>query len=100
LSFRKKLEQANVDDDPTLPKLTAALVEALKSQAPDAARAVGVNLENIRAGIDVQIRRIAQGTVAKNIEARTGSVTIEDIGNQPKTESDAVRQLTERRRGS
>lgn len=84
LVIQEILERANVEDDLALPKLAAALVEALKSQAPDVARAVGVNLEDIRAGIDVQIRRIAQGTVAKNIEARAGSVTIEDIGNQPK----------------
>jgi hypothetical protein len=84
LVLREKLERANVEDDSTLPKLAAGLVDALKTQAPDVARAGGVNLDDIRAGIDVQIRRIAQGTVARNIEARTGSVTIEDIGNQPK----------------
>jgi hypothetical protein len=91
LVVQEKLERANVEDDPTLPQLAAALVEALKSQAPDAARAVGVNLEDIRAGIDVQIRRIAQGTVVKSIEARTGSVTIEDVGNQLKNSSSAPR---------
>lgn len=84
LVVQEKLERANVEDDPTLPRLAAALVEALRSQAPDVAKAAGVDLEDIRAGIDVQIRRIAQGTVAKNIEARAGSVIIEDIGNQPK----------------
>lgn len=61
-------------------------VEALKSEAPDAGKTVGVDLENIRAAIDVQIRRIGgEGPVRiKDIEARSGSAKIEDVGYQRK----------------
>ena len=48
LVIQEKLEKAGVENDPTLPKLVAELVEALKSQAPDAAKTVGVDLEGIR----------------------------------------------------
>jgi hypothetical protein len=84
LVVQEKLEQAGAEDDPTLPGLAASFVETLKSQAPDAARLAGVTLEDIRAGIDIQIRRIGGGTTARNLEARAGSVIIEDVGNQSK----------------
>jgi hypothetical protein len=84
LVVQEKLEQAGAEKDATLPGLAATFVETLNSQAPEAANAAGVNLEDIHAGIDVQIRRVAAGTTATHIEARAGSVIMEDIGNQPK----------------
>jgi hypothetical protein len=62
------------------------LVEALKSQAPDAGKTVGVDLENVRAAIDVQIRRVGgEGPVKiKDVEAGSGSAIIEDVGYQRK----------------
>jgi len=77
-------EQARIETDEALPKLAATLIDSLKADAPEAAKQAGVVLEDIRAGIDVQIRRLATGTIVRNIETRTGSVVIEDIGNQPK----------------
>jgi hypothetical protein len=61
-------------------------VEALKSDAPDAGKTVGVDLENIRAAIDVQIKRVGGlGPVKiKDVAAGSGSVTIEDVGYQRK----------------
>ena len=61
-------------------------MEALKLQAPDASKTVGVDLENIRAAIDVQIRRVGgEGSVKiKDIGAGSGSVMIEDVGYQRK----------------
>jgi hypothetical protein len=82
LVVKEKLEEAQAENDATLPKLLESLVEALKDQAPDAARTVGVDLEQIHAAINVQIRRVGEsGPVKiKDIEARAGSVVIEDVG--------------------
>jgi len=86
LVVQEKLEKAGAKDDAILLAHMAKLVEALKSQAPDAAKAASVDLEEIRAAIDVQIRRVGEGGTVrmKNLEAHDGSVTIEDVGNQPK----------------
>jgi hypothetical protein len=84
LVVQEKLEEAGADNDPELPALAASFVETLKSQAPDAAKLAGVVLKDISAGIDVQIRRIAAGTTARNIKAGSGSVIIEDVGDQTK----------------
>jgi hypothetical protein len=74
LVVQKKLEEAGADNDPELPKLVKQFMEALKSDAPDAGRTAGVNLDNIRAAIDVQIKRVgSQGPVnLGNIEAPRG----------------------------
>lgn len=61
LVAQEKLEQAGAENDLTLPGLAASLVEALKSQGLDAANFAGVNLEDIRAGIDIHVRGIAAG---------------------------------------
>jgi hypothetical protein len=86
LVIQEKLEKAGAENDSTLPTLVADLVEALKSQAPDAAKTVGVDLEGIRAAIDVQIRRVGDGASVKikNIEAGKGSIIIEDLGSRSK----------------
>ncbi len=86
LVVQEKLEKAGADQDPELPKLLKEFVEALKAQAPDAGKTVGVDLENIRAAIDVQIRRVGgEGPVKiKDVGAGSGSVTIEDVGYQRK----------------
>jgi hypothetical protein len=84
LVVQEKLEEAGADNDPSLPQLAASLVEELKSAAPEAANIAGVVLEDIRAGLDIQVRRIARGSTARNLEARAGSVIIEDLGNQSK----------------
>jgi hypothetical protein len=84
LVVQEALKEAGADNDPELPALAASFVEILKSQASDAAKVAGVVLEDISAGIDVQIRRIAAGTTARNLKAGSGSVIIEDIGNQTK----------------
>ena len=86
LVVQEKLGEAGADKDPELPKLLKQFVEALKSQAPDAGKAVGVDLENIRAAIDIQIKRVGgKGPVKiKDVGARSGSVIIEDVGYQRK----------------
>jgi len=86
LVVQEKLKEAGVANDPDLPKLLARFVEALKSQAPDAGKTVGVDLENIRAAIDVQIRRVGgEGPVKiKDIGAGSGSVIVEDVGHPKK----------------
>jgi hypothetical protein len=84
LVIQEELEKAGGAADPDLPQLAARLTEALKAQAPEVPRAAGVVLEDIQAAIDVQIRQIAGGTKVMNVKAGTGSVIIEDIGNQPK----------------
>jgi hypothetical protein len=86
LVVQEKLDEAGAANDPDLPKLLRQFVEALKSDAPDAGKAVGVNLENIQAAIDVQIRRVGgEGPVKiKDIGAGSGSVIIEDVGYQRK----------------
>jgi hypothetical protein len=83
LVVQEKLEKAGADKDPELPKLVKQFVEALKAQVPDFA---GVDLENIRAAVDVQIRRVGgEGPVKiKDVEARSGSAIIEDVGYQRK----------------
>ena len=58
LVVQEKLEKAGADKDTQLPELLKEFVEALKSEAPDAGKSVRVDLENIRAAIDVQIRRV------------------------------------------
>jgi hypothetical protein len=82
LVVQEKLEKAGADKDPELPKLLKEFVEALRSGAPDAGKTVGVDLENIQAAIDVQIRRVGgEGPVKiKDIGAGSGSVIIEDVG--------------------
>jgi hypothetical protein len=86
LVIQEKLEKAGAENDPTLAELAATLVEALESQAPDAAKAAGVDLEGIRAALDIQIRRVGEGGPVrmKDLEARGGSLFIEDVGNQSK----------------
>ena len=86
LVVQEKLEKAGADKDPELPQLLKEFVEALKAQAPDAGKKVGVDLENIRAAIDVQIRRVGgEGPVKiKDVGAGSGSVIIEDVGYQRK----------------
>lgn len=84
LVVQEKLEEIGAQDDPDLPKLVAKLVEALSSQAPEAAAMVGVDLQQIHAAVDVQIKRIGEGTTIKDVEARGGSVVIEDVGRSPK----------------
>jgi hypothetical protein len=86
LVVQEKLEKAGADKDPELPQLLKQFVEALKAQAPDAGKTVGVDLENIQAAIDVQIRRVGgDGPVKiKDVGAGSGSVVIEDVGNQRK----------------
>jgi hypothetical protein len=86
LVAKEKLEKAGVANDPLLLKHVVDLVEALKSQPPDAATTVGVDLEGIRAAVDVQIRRVGAGGPVRmrDIQARGGSAIIEDVGNQPK----------------
>jgi hypothetical protein len=82
LVVQEKLEKTGADKDPELPQLLKRFVEALKAQAPDAAKTVGVDLENIQAAIDVQIGRIGgEGPVKiKDVGAGSGSVVIEDVG--------------------
>jgi hypothetical protein len=86
LVVQEKLEKAAVEKDPELPQLLKQFVEALKAQAPDAAKTVGVDLENIQAAIDVQIKRVGgEGPVKiKGVGAGKGSVIIEDVGYQGK----------------
>jgi hypothetical protein len=86
LVIQEKLEKGGAESDPLLPKHVADLLEALKSQAPDAAKTAGVDLGRIRAAVDVQIRRVGAGgpVIIKDIEAGSGSAIIEDVGNQPK----------------
>ena len=59
LVFQQELESVSAEDDPELLMLMRSLVEALISQDTDAATTVGVDLQNIRATLDVQIRGIA-----------------------------------------
>jgi hypothetical protein len=82
LVLQEKLEEAGAASDPDLPKLLKQFVEALKSDAPDAGKMVGVNLENIHAAIDVQIKRVGgEGPVKiADVGAGSGSVIIEDVG--------------------
>ncbi len=82
LVVQEKLEKARADEDPELPKLLAQFVEMVNAQSPDAGKTVGVDLENIRAAIDVQIRRVGgKGPVKiKDVGAGRGSVIIEDLG--------------------
>jgi hypothetical protein len=86
LVVREKLEAAGAENDPTLAKLSGVLVEALQSQALEAAKITGIDLAGIRAAIDIQIRRIGEEGPVRitDVEARAGSVTIEDIGYQRK----------------
>jgi hypothetical protein len=86
LVVQEKLEKAGADKDPELPQLLKEFVEALKAQAPDAGKTVGVDLDNIQAAINVQIRRVGgEGpTKIKDVAARSGSVTIEDVGYRRK----------------
>lgn len=79
---QKQFAEAGVENDSTLPKLLAELVEAIKAQAPEAARMVGVDLGGLRAAIDIQIERVGGGGPVKiqNVEARQGSIVIKDIG--------------------
>jgi hypothetical protein len=86
LVVQEKLETAGAANDATLTKLGASLVEALQSQAPDAVKTAGIDLEGIRAAIDVQIRRIGEAgpVTIKDVVAQDGSVTIEDVGYQRK----------------
>jgi hypothetical protein len=55
LVVQEKLENAGAEDDPALPKLVANLIEALKAQAPDVVKTVGVDLEGIRAAVHLSI---------------------------------------------
>jgi hypothetical protein len=86
LVVQEKLDEAGAANDPDLPRLLKRFVEALKSGAPDAGKTVGVDLENIRAAIDVQIRRVGgEGPVTiKDVGASSGSVIVEDVGYQRK----------------
>jgi len=86
LVVQERLEKAGADEDPELPQFLKQFVEALKAQAPDAGKTVGVDLDNIIAAIDVQIRRVGvEGPVKiKDVEAGSGSVIIEDVGYQRK----------------
>ncbi len=86
LVIQEKLEKAGAKDDATLLDHMAKLVEALKSQAPDVAKTAGVDLEGIRAALNIQIRRVGEGGPVrmKDLEARGGSLIIEEVGNQPK----------------
>jgi hypothetical protein len=61
LLIEKELLKAGAEDDPALPWLAAGFLETLKSQVPGAANVVGLTFEDIRAGIDVQIRKIGTG---------------------------------------
>ena len=86
LVVQEKLEEAGADKDQELPKLLKQFVEALKFDTSDPGKTVGVDLENIRAAIDVQIRRVGGDgpTKIKDVGAGSGSVIIEDVGYQRK----------------
>ena len=86
LVVEEKLAKEDLAQDSNLPKLIADLLEALKNQAPDAAKTAGVDLDTISAAVDVQIRRVGAGGAVKikGVTAGTGSVVIEDVGYTPK----------------
>jgi hypothetical protein len=86
LVAQESLERAGAKNDPVLPELLAKLVDTITSEAPDAARMAGVDLEDIRGATGVQIKRVGQGTPVrmKRVEARMGSIVIEDVGSQSK----------------
>jgi hypothetical protein len=86
LVVQEKLEKAGAAKDTELPALLKQFVEALKAQMPDVGKTVGVDLQNIQAAIDVQIKRVGgEGPVKiKDVGAGKGSVIIEDVGNPRK----------------
>jgi hypothetical protein len=59
--IEEQLASAGAEDDAALAWLAAGFLETLKSQSPDAACIVGLTFEDIRAGIDDQIRKIDTG---------------------------------------
>jgi hypothetical protein len=83
LVVQEKLEKAGAGGDPELLQLLKQFLEVLRVEAPDAGKIAGIELENIQAAIDVQIRRVGGGSSIKikDVGAGSSSVVIEDIGN-------------------
>jgi hypothetical protein len=65
LLIEEELASAGAEDDATLAWLAAGFLETLKSQLPDASYIVGLTFEDIRAGIDIQIRKIGTGVTPR-----------------------------------
>lgn len=77
---RESLEKESAGTDEALLRQAQAVLQAVKSNEPEAAAAAGVRIEDIEAGASVNIRDIvsAGGFTAKNIRAEQ-DVTIEKV---------------------
>jgi hypothetical protein len=79
---KEDLAKAKADTDEELLRAAEALLEAIERQMPDAARAIGVDIEEIKAAA-LTIRNIRAHGAATAVRAReldvAGEVRIEDV---------------------